>query len=132
MTTATYGRRPGWVTFAAVLMFAVAFTRIISAINYFGNGAQINDLAGSTFAQHLWVWGAWDLCLAAIGLIAGLSLLHGGGFGRFLAYVWGTWVIVQSFLIISQAPWYSVAMITLAVLVMWGLATTSDWAEESR
>jgi hypothetical protein len=28
MATSTYARRPGWVTFAAVLMFAVAFVRI--------------------------------------------------------------------------------------------------------
>ncbi len=129
MATSTYARRPGWVTFAAILMFAVAFVRIISAINYFGNGAQITQLTNSVFGQHLWVWGIWDLCLALLALGAGVSLLGGGGFGRVLAYIWGVWVIVQSFLIIGAAPWFAATMILLAVLVIYGLASTADWAE---
>ena len=53
------------------------------------------------FGQQLWVWGIWDLCLAALALAAGASLLGGGGFGRVIAYVWAVWVIVQSFLVIG-------------------------------
>jgi hypothetical protein len=131
MATTTYDRRPGWITFAAVLLFAVAFARIISAINYFGNGVQINELTNSVFGQHLWAWGIWDLCLAALALLAGISLLGGGGFGRVLAYIWAVWVIVQSFLIIGLAPWFAATMILLAVLVIYGLASTSDWSEGS-
>ena len=131
MAATTQVRRPGWVTFAAVLLFAVAFVRIISAINYFGDGSEINDLAGSAFSQHLWVWGIWDLCLAGLALLAGVSLLGGGGFGRVIAYVWGIWVIVQSFMIISLTPWFAVTMIALAALVIYGLASTSDWSEGS-
>ena len=131
MATTTFERRPGWITFAAVLLFAVGFTRIISAFNYFGNGATINDLSDSVFGGQLWVWGIWDLCLAALALAAGLSLLHGGGFGRVIAYIWGVWVIVQSFLIMSLAPWYAVTMILLATLVIFGLAASSDWSRES-
>jgi hypothetical protein len=131
MATTTYDRRPGWVTFAAVLLFAVAFVRIISAINYFGDGSDINDLTNSVFGQHLWVWGIWDLCLAALALGAGISLLGGGGFGRVIAYIWAVWVIVQSFLIIGLAPWFAATMILLAVLVIYGLASTSEWSEAS-
>lgn len=131
MATSTYDRRPGWVTFAAVLLFAVCFLRIISAINYFGDGGQINDLTGSVFGQQLWVWGIWDLCLALLALLAGISLLGGGGFGRVIAYIWAVWVIVQSFLIISLAPWFAAGMILIAILVIYGLASTSDWSEAS-
>jgi hypothetical protein len=131
MATSTYDRRPGWITFAAVLLFAVSLVRIISAINYFGNGIQINELTNSVFGQHLWVWGIWDLCLAALALFAGISLLGGGGFGRVLAYIWAVWVIVQSFLIIGLAPWFAATTILLAVLVIYGLASTSEWSEAS-
>jgi hypothetical protein len=110
-------------------LFAVSFLRVISAINYFSDGSQINDLSNSVFGQHLWAWGIWDLCLAALALFAGVSLLSGGGFGRVIAYIWGAWVIVQSFLIIGLAPWFAAAMILIAVLVIYGLASTSDWAE---
>jgi hypothetical protein len=35
-------------------------------------------------------------------------------------------VIVQSFLIISWAPWFGAGMIALAVLVIYALAVTSE------
>jgi hypothetical protein len=122
---AVSGRRAGWVTFSAVIMFAVGFMRIISAISYFRHGVQINNLVDTTFGNQLWVWGIWDLGLAALALIAGLSLLGGGRFGRIIGYIWAIWVIVQSFMLISVAPWFSAAMIALAGLVVYGLASTS-------
>jgi hypothetical protein len=125
-TQATYDRRSGWVTFAALVMFAVGFLRVISAISYFADSARVNDLANGLFTNNLWVWGIWDLCIAALALFAGYSLLADGGFGRVVAYIWGIVVIVQSFVIIGIAPWYAAGMILLAVLVMYGLASTSE------
>lgn len=119
-------RGSGWVSFAAILMFAVGFFRIISAISYFANSARVNNLTNGAFHGNLWAYGVWDLCIAAFALFAGVSLLGGGGFGRVVAYIWGVLVIVQSFLIIGQAPWYAALMIFLAVMVIYGLSVTSD------
>ena len=129
MSTSTYERRSGWLTFAAVLLFGLAFTRIITAINYFGNGAQVNDLSNSVFGRHLWVWGIWDLTLGLLAFAAAVSLLRGGGFGHLFAYIWAVWIIVESFLIIGAAPWFAAASIVLAALVIYGLASSGDWSE---
>jgi hypothetical protein len=123
MTTQAYGRRSGWITFAAILMFAIGFARIISAFTYFDNSNDINDLTNSIFGDDLWAAGVWDLIVAALALVAGWSLLTGGGFGKVIAYIWGVFVIVQSFLIMTFAPWYAIAMILLAVAVIHALAT---------
>ena len=128
-TQAVGGNRPGWLTLAATVMFAVCFVRIISGINYLAGGSQIADLTNSVFGTQLWVWGVWDLILAGLALFAGLSLLVGGGFGRVLGYIWAVWVMVQSFLVIGVAPWFAIAMIALAMFVIYGLSVTSDWAE---
>ena len=128
MSTQEYDEaRSGWLTFAAVLMLAVGFVRIISAIRYFDDGQEINDLSAGLFGDSLWAWGVWDLCVSALALFGGWSLLSGGGFGRVVGYVWGVLVIVQGFLILEHAPWYGAAGITLAVLVVYGLASTSGW-----
>jgi hypothetical protein len=37
-------RRPGWLTFAAVVMFSVAGLRIISGIAYLSDSNKVNDL----------------------------------------------------------------------------------------
>lgn len=129
MSTQEYGRRTGWITFAAILMFAVGFTRIIAAFSYFDDANTVNDLTNSIFGDDLWAAGIWDLCIAALALAAGFSLLAGGGFGKVIAYIWAVFVIVQSFLIIGVAPWFAIAMIFIAVGVVFGLAASGE--EES-
>ncbi|HKH31188.1 MAG TPA: hypothetical protein VKA45_09060, partial [Gaiellaceae bacterium] len=96
MTTSTMTalRRPGWLTFAAVVMIAVGVLRIIAAISYFGDSSKVNDLSGGLFGDQLFWWGIWDLIIAAIALWAGYSLLRGDLFGRVLGYLWGGMVLV--------------------------------------
>ena len=131
MSTVEY-RRSGWVTFAAVAMFAVGFVRIISAFTYFDNGDDVNDLTNSIFGNDLWTAGVWDLVIAALAFFAGTSLLAGGGFGKVVAYVWAVLVIVQSFVIMLAAPWWSIAMIGLAIGVLYGLAVSSEPEPDNR
>ena len=126
MSTEQYRNRSGWVTLAAVLMFTVAFVRIISAFTYFDNSSDVNDLTNSIFGDDLWTAGVWDLVISALAFFAGYSLLAGGGFGRVVAYIWAVLVIVQSFLIIGFTPWWSIAMIAIASGVIYGLATSSE------
>ena len=125
MSTVQY-RRSGWVTFAAVAMFAVGFVRIISAFTYFDNADDVNDLTNSIFGDDLWAAGVWDLAIAALALFAGSSLLSGGGFGKVVGYIWAVVVIVQSFLIIGAAPWWSIVMIGLASGVIYGIASSEE------
>ena len=126
MSTQEYGSKSGWVTFAAIMMFAVAFVRIISAFTYFDDSNDVNTLAGSLFADNLWAAGIWDLVIAAFAFFAGYSLLGGGGFGRVVAYIWAVLVIVQGFLTMWYAPWWSITMIVLAAGVVYGLAQTGE------
>ena len=123
--------RPGWLTFSAVVMFSVGVLQFISGIYFLANSNRINDLSGGAFGHHVWIWGVWDLVIAALSLSAGYSLLKGHTYGRVIAYLWSVLVIVESFLMLRQAPWYGFASIALAVLVAYGLTTTSDWSEDS-
>ena len=117
------GGRSGWLEFAAVVMFAVGFFRIITAIGYFSNSHKINDLTNGLFSSHLWAWGVWDLLIACAAIFGGLSILAGGAFGRVVGYVWAVLVIVEGFTIIGIVPWGGALAITLAILVIWALAS---------
>jgi len=116
--------RSGWLEFTAVLMFAVAFFRIITAIGYFAKSTKVTNLTNGLFSSHVWAWGAWDILIAVVAIFAGLSLLGGGGFGRVVGYIFGVLVIVQGFTVINIAPWYGALAILLGVLVVYGLART--------
>lgn len=73
--------RSGWATLATVVMFAVGFARVISAIGYFADSRRVTDLGNGALHDQLWVYGIWDLAVAALALYAGYSLSRGGGFG---------------------------------------------------
>jgi hypothetical protein len=124
-------KRPGWLTFAAVVLLAVGCLRAISAIYYFADSARINDVSNGAFSDHLWLWGLWDAGIAVLAFWAGYSLLSGDAFGRVIGYIWAIVVVVQSLLILSWAPWYGFAGLLLAILVIYALSTTSDWREST-
>jgi len=117
-------RGAGWLTFVAVMLFAVGFFRIISAISYFADSHKINNLSSGLFSSHLWAWGLWDLLVAGVAILGGLSIFANNEFGRVIGYIFGVLVIVQGFTTIGVAPWYSAFSIAIGSLVVYGLATT--------
>jgi hypothetical protein len=124
MTTQAYDDRgSGWLGFAATVMFAVGIYRIISAIAFFADSRKLNDLTNGLFSDHTWAWGLWDLLIAATAILAGLSILAGGGVGRAIGYIWAILTIVQGFTVINLAPWYGALSIVVATLVVYGLAS---------
>jgi hypothetical protein len=123
-TQAMESQKSGWLEFAAVVLFAIGFFRIISAITYFANSYKLNNLTNGLFSSHNWAWGVWDLMIATAAIIAGMSVLAGGGFGRVFGYIAGVLMIVQGFAVINLAPWYGATAIVVGVLVVYGLAAT--------
>jgi hypothetical protein len=70
--------RPGWYTFAAVIMFFVAGFEVLSAILAFGgSGWWVTEMGNLVYANFFF-WGVLDLIVALIALYAGISLLRGG------------------------------------------------------
>jgi hypothetical protein len=123
--------RPGWLTFAAVVMFAVGLMQAISGIYFLANSSRIADVYGGAFGRHTAALGIWELVIAALSLGGGYSLLAGHTFGRVIGYLWAILVIVESFLLFSTAPWYAFAALILGVLVVYALSTTSSWTDDS-
>ena len=60
-TTAYAPRRTGWLTFAAVVLFAVAGLRLISGIAYISDSIKVADVSNGLFGDDLFWWGLWDL-----------------------------------------------------------------------
>lgn len=123
-------QRPGWLTFAGVVLIAVGCARIISAIYYFADSARVANLTAGAFGSHIFLWGLWDLLIALLALWGGFSLFGGNTFGRVIGYAWAILMIVQSFTIISYAPWFGSAALLTAVLVVYALSSTSGWREQ--
>jgi hypothetical protein len=122
-------QRPGWLTFAAVVMFAIGVERVIASIYYFADSARVADLNLGAFGGHLFLWGIVELVIAVLAFWGGSSLLRGDTFGRVIGYIWAIVVIVENFISINVSPWSSAASLVIAVLVIYALSTTSGWRE---
>ena len=122
-------RRPGWLTFVAVVLFSFGCLRVISAIYYFADSARVANVSAGALGDHLFLWGLWDALIAVLAIWAAYSLLSGDTFGRVVGYIWAINVIIQSFLIIEYAPWFGFGALLLATLVIYALSSTSDYRE---
>jgi hypothetical protein len=122
-------RRPGMVTFAAVMMFVVAGFEALSALlNFAGTGWWVTAAGNLVYANFV-VWGIVDLIIALIALYAGISLLRGGAFGLVMGYLFAIVGAIRWLFVIPAAPVLAVVVIALCVMVIYGLAKYSDQLE---
>src|ERR687890_1790176 len=119
-------RRPGMVTFAAVIMFMVAGFEVLSAFLAFAGTGWWTTASGDLVYANFVFWGVLDLIIALIALYAGIDLLRGGTFGRVMGYLFAGLAAIRWFFVIPAAPILAVVVIALCVMVIYALALYSD------
>jgi hypothetical protein len=127
----TVTRRPGMVTFAAVIMFMVAGFEALSAILAFVGTGWWVTASGDLVYANLAFWGVIDLLIALIALYAGIDLLRGGTFGRVMGYLFAGLGAIRWLIVIPAAPILSVVVIALCVMVIYALATHPDYSQSA-
>jgi hypothetical protein len=122
-------RRPGMLTFAAVIMFMVAGFEALAALFAFaGTGWWVTDMSNLVYTNFV-LWGILDMLIALIALYAGIDLLRGGGFGRAMAYLFAVVGAIRWLFVIPAAPILAVVVIALCVMVIYALAKDSDYVD---
>src|SRR5215208_6334405 len=124
-------RRPGMLTFAAVVMFMVAGFEALSALLAFaGTGWWVTEMGNLVYANFV-LWGIVDLIIALIALYAGIDLLRGGAYGLVMGYLFAGLGAIRWLFVIPAAPVLAVVVITLCVMVIYGLAKYSEQLEST-
>jgi hypothetical protein len=122
-------RRPGMLTFAAIIMFMVAGFEALSAILAFaGTGWWVTDMGNLVYTNFV-LWGIVDLIIALIALYAGIDLLRGGTFGRVMGYHFAGLGAIRLLFVIPAAPILAVVVIAMCVMVIYALAKDSDYVD---
>src|SRR5829696_544875 len=126
---ATTHRRPGMLTFAAVMMFVVAGLEGLSALlSFAGTGWWVTEAGNLVYANFVF-WGILDLIIAIIALYAGIDILRGGTYGMVVGYLFAVVGAIRWLFVIPAAPVLAVVVIALCVMVIYGLSKYSDYFE---
>jgi hypothetical protein len=120
--TPTTTGRPGWLTYAAIMMFVLGGFHILLAISEFADSTWVlTRLDVELFIPSLFIWGILDLIIGALALYAGFSILRGGAFGFIAGLGFAMLGVIRWLFYIPVSPVLAVVIIALDVLVIYGL-----------
>lgn len=114
-------RVTGWWVFAGILLFVAGVLNIIYGIaavadsKYFAENVTLIN-------TNLHTWGWIVMIVGVIELIAAFSLFSGGSFGRVIGIVAAALTAISALLTIGLAPFWTLCMFILAIVVLYELA----------
>jgi hypothetical protein len=127
-------RRPGLVTFAAVITFISALSYGLISLIEFSNSTWFVTTAYGTyslFSSHYLWWGIFDAAIAILAIVAGVSILRGGVFGFMMGFIGASFSAIRWLFYIPSDPWLALTFIALDGLVIYALASSIDYFSDS-
>ena len=112
----------GWVTFAGIMMIVAGFFQIIAGlVAIFKSDLYVvtqSHLLAFDFTQ----WGWIHLIVGTVLILSAASLYAGRLWGRIVAITLATLSAIANFGFICAYPFWSIMIIVLDVLVIYGVA----------
>jgi hypothetical protein len=132
VTATTTGRRfepapydtesgAGWLLFAAIMVSIAGVLNVIYGIAAIGNSNFfVNDT--QYILSNLNTWGWVTLIVGVLQLLACLSIVRGGQFGRWFGIIAASLSAIAALLSIPAYPFWSLAIFALDIMIIYGLA----------
>jgi len=121
----------GWILFAAVMFVIAASLNVIwgiaavSSSHFFVANAHY-------IISGLNTWGWVAIGFGAVEALAALSIWRGGAFGRWFGIVVAGFAALVAMMSIPAYPFWSLALVALYILVIYGLAVYGGKPELTR
>lgn len=120
-------RVTGWWVFAGILLFVSGALNIIYGIAAISDSKFFTENA-TLIATNLNTYGWVTLILGIIEFTAAFSLFAGGGWGRFVGIVSAGIASIVYLLAIPAAPFFSLALFALSLIILYELAKSPEAA----
>jgi hypothetical protein len=112
----------GWVTYAAVMMAILGTFNVIYGLVLLANNEWVAlTPEGQLVFFDFTTWGWILLVVGVIELFAGWGIMTGQTWATVVGVVIATLGMVSAFLSLNAYPWWSIILIVLAFLVIYGL-----------
>ena len=110
----------GRAIFVAILLLIAGVLNIIYGFAAIGNAHFFDGTQYAFASLHTWGW--ITVLLGIIQLVAGVSLMGGGAFGRIIGIVAGSIGAVEALLSIGgRHPFWSLGIFALCIIIVHGL-----------
>jgi hypothetical protein len=119
-------RVTGWWVFAAILLGLAGILNIIWGIAAISESHFFSETGAHYVFSSLNTWGWITLILGIVQILAALSLMGGGEFGRWFAMIVAGLVAIDALLDVRVLPFWSISVFALAVIVIYQLAKSHD------
>jgi hypothetical protein len=120
-------RRPGLVTFAAVIAYTMAGFFTIAAITEWTNSVWLYQRDFSVAGSHLVFWGFVDIAIAALSAATGYLLFKGSRVGQLLGFFFAGISFIRWMFYIPADPWLAISILVVDGLIIYALATNDEW-----
>lgn len=115
----------GRAVFVAILLLIAGTLNIIYGIAAIGNAHFFDNTQYVFSSLHTWGW--ITVILGILQLVAGFSLMTGGGFGRIFGIIAAGLGALEALLSVGGVhPWWSLAIFALCVWILHGLVVYGD------
>ena len=111
----------GWLLFAGIMIVMVGVLNVIYGIAAIDNASFfVADQKYILSGLHTWGWVM--LIVGALQIAAAFSIWNGGAFGRWFGITVAGLNAIAALLSIPAYPFWSLAVFTLDILIIFGLA----------
>ena len=114
----------GWLLFSAIM---ILFSGLWNAIEGFFGFFRAAYFIGSPVYGSLWIWALLWLAFGVLGIAAGGAIMAGRSWGRWFGIIVVLLNLLLSLLVIGTYPWWSLVVVAIDLLVLYGL--TVHWKQ---
>lgn len=116
----------GWVMFAATLATVAALFNLIYGLVLLIKDEWVVLSAEEILVFDLTAWGWMLLVLAAVQLFVAYGIANGSIWARIAGVIWASVIALGQMAFLSVYPLWSLVIIALCVLVIYGLTVHGD------
>jgi hypothetical protein len=111
----------GWIIFAGVMMIVLGIWQVIAGLSALFKDTFYVATPNYIFEFDVTTWGWIHLILGTVVALAGFALSTGATWGRVVGVLVAIVSATSNFLFIPYYPVWSIAMVTVAVFVIYAL-----------
>ena len=120
-------KRPGLVTFSAILMFVIGGIQLLLALSEFTDASWLLGRSMDLVGDEYVVMAIVDLVIGLTAIFSGFYILRGGEAGRILGITIAIVDAIRWFILMPGLPVAAIVGMTLNLIAIYGLSIHDEY-----